>query len=194
MPALDEEDEQMLNDNLARQFLWAGRVGFWTQVGIGSISLVMAISAFLLDRRTGVGTRGAVALIQYLTLASLLLLAFTAIWSYRYMLIGKRIADFGIPEVASLSRTVWIGLVASTVGIVFSMLIMLFEAVQLFLYFLRAPQAGVPVVQTTSGPTSWVSAGDVLSLTVIILTTFVEVLVLALGLWLLFSTLSRRTR
>ena len=38
------------------------------------------------------------------------------------------------------------------------MLVMLFEVVQLLLYFLRAPQLEVPVIQKTGGgQESWVS-------------------------------------
>ena len=177
------------NDNLARAFLRTGRVGFWAQVAIGLVSVAMAVSAFVLDSTSGVGTRGTFVLIQYLTIASLLVLAFTTVWSYRYRLIADQIVDTArCPPTSALRRIVWIGVVATSIGLVLSMLIMLFEAVQLFLYFLRVPQAGIPVIQTTGGPATWVSAGDILSLTVIILTSFVEVLVLALGLWLLFRT------
>jgi hypothetical protein len=175
--------------DLAKAFSRTGRVGFWAQVGVGSISLAMAISAFVLDRRTSIGTRGTFVLIQYLMIASLLGLAFTTIWFYRYILLAERIADpINSPPMTSLRQIVWTGVAASTTSIVLSMLIMLFEAAQLFMYFLRAPQAGINVIQTTGGPATWVSAGDILNLTVIILTTFVEVLVLALGLWLLFAT------
>ena len=177
------------HDSLARAFLTTGRLGFWAQVGIGLLSVVMAVSAFIYDPGQGVGTRGAPALIKYLTIVSLLVLAFTMVWSYRYILMGRQIADTTqSPEASKVQRTVWIGVMASALGLILSMLIMLFEAVQLFIYFLRVPKAGVPVVQTTAGPASWVSAGDMLSLSVIILTAFVEMLVLALGLWLLFRT------
>ena len=88
---------------------------------------------------------------------------------------------------SSIQRIAWIEVAASTLGIVFSVLVMMFEVIQLLLYFLRAPQAGVPVVQTTSGgPTSWVSAGDIISLMGLIITMSVEVIILALSLWLLF--------
>lgn len=175
--------------DLARSFLRTGQVGFWVQVGIGLVSIAMVISAFVLDRRMGMGTRGTPALIQYLTAVSLLGLAFTTIWSYRYILLAERIADPArAPSIASLQRIVWTGVAASTISLVLSMLIMLFEAVQLFMYFLGAPQAGINVIQTTGGPATWVSAGDILSLTVVVLMTFIEVLVLALGLWLLFTT------
>jgi hypothetical protein len=174
---------------LAKAFLRTGRVGFWAQVGVGLISVVMAITAFVLDRRTSMGTRGTLALVQYLTAASLLGLAFTTVWSFRYILLADRIADPArSPSLTSLRQIVWTGVAASTVSLVLSMLIMLFEAVQLFTYFLRAPQAGINVIQTTGGPATWVSAGDILSLTVVILITFIEVLVLAMGLWLLFTT------
>jgi multisubunit Na+/H+ antiporter MnhC subunit len=78
---------------------------------------------------------------------------------------------------------------ASTLGIVFSMLVMFFEVAQLLIYFLCAPQAGIPVVQTTGGPASWVSAADILSLMALILTMVVEVTVLAFSLWLLLRTM-----
>jgi hypothetical protein len=69
---------------------------------------------------------------------------------------------------------------------------MMFEVVQLLLYFLRAPQAGVPVIQTTSsGSASWVSAGDMVGLLGLIFTMVVEIAVLALSLWLLFRTTAK---
>jgi hypothetical protein len=84
---------------------------------------------------------------------------------------------------------VWTGIKASTVGILFSMIVMFFEVGQLLIYFLRAPQAGIPVVQTTSGgPASWVSAADIAGLMALLLTMFVEVAVLAFSLWLLYRT------
>ena len=80
---------------------------------------------------------------------------------------------------------------ASALGIVFSMLVMLFEVAHLLIYFLRAPQAGVPVIQTTGGGrATWVSAADMLSLLAPIFTMFGELAVLTFSLWLLFRTTS----
>ncbi|MDQ2633785.1 MAG: DUF3611 family protein [Pseudomonadota bacterium] len=177
--------------SLSDAFRRTGRVGFWAQVIIGSLSLVMAVSAFVFDQRAGLGTRGALAWIQYLTIASLLVLLFTTVWFYRYARLAGTIADpVERPSLASLNRTVWTGVAATALGLVLSMLIMVSEAIQLFIYFLRAPQAGVPVVQTSAGAASWVSAGDILSLAAVIAIAFVEVVVLVLGLWLLFRTTS----
>ena len=70
----------------------------------------------------------------------------------------------------------------------FSMLLLLLEVTQLLIHFLRAPQAGVPVIQTTGNATaSWVSAADIMSLALIVI-MFGEFTVLAFSLRLLFRT------
>jgi hypothetical protein len=119
----------------------------------------------------------------------LLVLAFTTMWSYRYTRLAVRLADPDRrPAESAVQRTVWTGIKAGTIGIVFSMLVMLFEIGQLLIYFLRAPQAGIPVVQTTGGPASWVSAADIAGLMALLLTMFVEVAILAFSVWLLYRT------
>lgn len=176
--------------SLAGAFSRFGWIGFWLQIAIGSIPIALLIYASFFGGSDGIGTRGRFGLVQYLTIGSLCALAFTTIWFYRYTRLAHRIAMMdSSPSLQSLQRIAWVGVAASTVGIVFSGLVMLFEVTQLLFYFLRAPQAGVPVVQTTSGgPASWVSASDILSLMGLIFTTLIEIIVLALGLWLLFRT------
>jgi hypothetical protein len=178
-----------ISGGLAKSFSRLGWIGFWLQIAIGSIPAALLIYAFLFGNG-GIGTRSNFVLIEYLSIGSLLLLAFTTIWFYRYTRVGRRIAqpDRGL-SVSSIQRMAWIGVAASTVSIVFSAVVMMFEVAQLWLYFLRAPQAGVPVFQTTSGgPASWVSASDILGLMGLIFTMLIEVIVLVLGLWLLFRS------
>ena len=178
------------NDSLARAFSRLGWLGFWMQIAIGAIPLALIAYAFTFGSIRPAGTRSGFPLIQYLTIAGLLVLAFTTVWFYRYTRLAARIADpERRPTESSVQRTVWTGVMASTLGIVFSMLVMFLEVAQLLIYFLRAPQAGIPVVQTTGGPASWVSAADILSLMALILTMFVEITVLAFGLWLLLRTM-----
>ncbi|HEX4570163.1 MAG TPA: DUF3611 family protein [Dongiaceae bacterium] len=178
-----------ISGGLARLFSRLGWIGFWLQIAIGSVPVALLIYALLFSKG-GVGTRGSFALLQYLSMGSLLLLAFTTIWFYRYTRLGRRNAEPDRrPRVSSAQRIAWIGVAASTVSIVFSALVMMFEVTQLLFYFLRAPQAGIPVFQTTSGgPASWVSASDILGLMGLIFTMLVEVIVLALSLWLLFRS------
>jgi len=159
------------------------------QVAIGAIPLALTIYALVFGRNAAPGTRAGFPLIEYLSIASLLVLAFTTMWSYRYTRLAVRLADPGRrPAESDVQRTVWTGIKASTIGIVFSMLVMFFEVGQLLIYFLRAPQAGIPVIQTTGGPASWVSAADIAGLMALLLTMFVEVAVLAFSVWLLYRT------
>lgn len=177
------------SDSLSQSFSSLGWLGFWMQIVIGSVPLALTIYALAFGRNPAPGTRAGFPLIEYLSIAGLLVLAFTALWSFRYTRFAIRLADpKQRPERAAVQRTVWTGVKASTVGIVLSMLVMLFEVTQLLIYFLRAPQAGVPVVQTTGGPASWVSAADIAGLLALQLTMFVEVTVLVFSLWLLFRT------
>jgi Protein of unknown function (DUF3611) len=177
--------------SLAMTFSRLGWLGFWMQIGIGAVPVALTLYSLIFTRSSGAGTRAGFAIIEYLTIGSLLVLAFTTIWFYRYTRLASRIADpQRRPSQYAVQRVAWTGVAASTLGIVFSMLIMTLEVAQLLFYFLRAPQAGVPVVQTTGGgPASWVSAADIVSLLVLIVTTFIEVAVLALSLWLLCRAL-----
>jgi hypothetical protein len=114
--------------------------------------ILLAIYALIFGRNTGVGTRAGSPLNECLTIAGLIVMVFTTIWSYRYTRLGKQIADPARrPSEFEIRRVAWIGVAASAVGILFSMLVTLFEVVQLLIYFLRAPQAGVPAIQTTGG-------------------------------------------
>jgi hypothetical protein len=179
-----------IEGGLSEAFSRLGWLGFWLQIAIGSVPIALLIYAALFGGGDRFGTRGGFAPIGYLTIGSLLVLAFTTIWFYRYTRLANRIVDRDrSPSIRSLQRAAWIGAAASTLGIVFSALVMMFEVVQLLLYFLRAPQAGIPVIQTTgSGSASWVSAGDMVSLLGLIVTMLVEIAVLTLSLWLLFRT------
>ena len=178
------------NDSLSSSFSRLGWLGFWMQAAVGTIPLGLTIYALVFGRNPAPGTRAGFPLIQYLSLAGLLVLVFTTLWSYRYTRLAARIANPGRrPDETTVQGTVWTGIKASTVGILFSMIVMFFEVGQLLIYFLRAPQAGIPVVQTTSGgPASWVSAADIAGLMALLLTMFVEVAVLAFSLWLLYRT------
>jgi hypothetical protein len=178
--------------SLAESFSRLGWIGFWAQIAIGFVPAILTIYAFAVSRNAGAGTRGGFALVDFLTLVSLLVLAFTTIWFYRYTRLARRIADpQDRPALSVAQRAAWTSVAASTLGIVFSMLVMLFEVAQLLFYFLRAPQVGIPTVQTTGGgAASWLSAADIVSLLVLNLTLFVEFGVLALGLWLLFRAMT----
>jgi hypothetical protein len=180
-------------DSLAGTFRRLGRIGFWMQVVLGAFPVILMLYVFVFTGSLSVpGTRAGLQLIEHLTLLNLLVLVFTTIWFFRYRRLAERIADpASRPSRDSLLRTVWTGLVASSLGAIFSMLLLLLEVGQLLFYFLSAPQGGIPAIQAApavGSAGSWVSAVDVASLMSLLLTLSAEVIALVFGLWLLART------
>jgi hypothetical protein len=175
--------------SLSKSFRRLGWSGFWLQVVAGAFPLLFTFYTFVFSQSEG-GTRAGLPLVEYLTIGSFLILVFTTYWFFRYTGLAERIGNAGSrPSQTALIATVWTGVVASVMGILFSMLVMLLEVGHLLFYFLSAPQAGVPVVQPQGMATaSWVSAVDLMSLMSLLITLGAEVAVLAFGLWLLFRT------
>jgi hypothetical protein len=176
-------------ESLGRTFTLLGWTGFWSQLVLGSIPLLVMLYVFLFSGSV-INPRAGMPLVEYLSLADLLLLLFLIVWFYRYTRIAKSLADPATrPTESSLASRVWIGLAACSLGILFSLLVMLLEVGQLLFYFLAAPQAGIPAIQTTIGRSAnWVSAVDLVSLLTLLLTLAAQVIALTLGLWLLFRT------
>ena len=176
--------------SLAKTFSRLGRFGFWVQIVVGSIPFLLMLYTFIFTRSPS-GPRAGLAIVEYLTLASLLILVFTIIWFHRHTRLASRIADPpACPPASTVISAVWTGLIASGFGLLFSMLVMVIETGHLLFYFLAAPQGGVPVFQTPGAcPSSWVSAVDMMSLMALSLLVFAELIVLILSLWLLFRTM-----
>lgn len=172
---------------LANSFKRLGWIGFWLQIVFGSIPVLLMSYSFVFAQ-SPTGTRAGLPIVEYLTLGGLLILVFTTFWFYRYTRLAVLIRDPARrPTETALARAVWTGLIASSVAILFTILVMFVEVAHLLFYFLSAPQGGVPVIQTTGvGPASWVSAVDMLSLLSMVMTLLAELVVLMFSLWLLF--------
>ncbi len=176
-------DEQWIA-NKFRKFGW---LGVWVQIVLGILPLVM-LCYILLGKATGAETR--FGFIDYVALASLVILAFTTFWSYLYTRMGRRIADPGQrPEWTEVTKMLRIGIWASCAGIAISMLLLIVEFLRLLFLFLKTPQAGVPAIQFQADRTAWVSAVDMVSLLAEICTLAGELMVVALALHLLFAVL-----
>jgi hypothetical protein len=175
--------------SLARAFSRLGWVGFWLQIVCGSLP-VIGLGWYFIFSRSATPSRSGFPFVEYLTIASLLMLLFTTLWSYRYIRLGRRMLDpEKRPSEEYLVGVVWTGVVATTAGMLFSMIVILIETANLLLYFLKAPQAGMPVIQTSgTEAVHVVSAVDMVSLMALILILFAELIVLVLSLWLLFQT------
>lgn len=173
--------------SLARAFHRIGSAGFWLQVVVGVLSAILMIYLFVFSHSPS-GPRAGVRFVEYLTMASLLVLAFTTFWSHRYTLLARRLAEpQSRPSREAVVGAVWTGLVASSLGVLVSILILLVESAQLLFYFLSTPQVGVPVFQNPGGgAASWVSAADMVSMVCLVLILATEMIVLLSSLWLMF--------
>jgi hypothetical protein len=134
------------------------------------------------------GVRDSLGFTDYLALVGLCILAFTTFWSFYYTRLARRMQDpERRPTWDSVVRILWIGLWASCLGIVVSLVSLFIEVFRLLILFLKAPQGGVPAIRTElESRTQWVSAMDTVSLLTEVCTLTGEFLLLGLTLWLLF--------
>ncbi len=188
---MTEGRQTLKTDNLDKAFSRLGWCGFWALVVMGALPIIIMFYTFVFTGRPSGGSRSGLPFVQILSTVGLLLSVFIALWFYRYTRIARRIQDpASRPSESSLRRTVRTGLVATILAIFFSMLVLLFEVGTLLFYFLSAPQAGLPTVQTTtSGVASWVSAVDMMNLLSVILTLGGDIFALIFGLLLLSRTM-----
>jgi hypothetical protein len=189
LQGLQEAITPSKSKSLAGAFSRLGWAGFWLQVVFGTLP-ILVMGYYFAFSRPDPDSRGGLGFVGYLTIINLLMLVFTTYWSYRYTRIGRRIRDpEQSPSESALIKTVWTGVVATTAGMLFSMLVILIETANLLFYFLKSPQAGIPVIQTSgAASTHWVSSVDMLSLMALVLFLFAELVVLVFSLWLLFRT------
>ena len=175
--------------SLAGAFLRLGWAGFWLQVVFGSLPILVLLYYLIFSKRAP-DASGGFGFMEYLTIINLVLLIFTTYWSFRYTRIGRQIrSQQPGPSESHLIGTVWTGVMATTVSMLFSMIAIIIEAANLLFYFLKAPQAGIPVIQTSGvGGSYFATSVDMISLMALVLFLFAELIVLVFSLWLLFRT------
>jgi cytochrome b561 len=172
-------------EKLARGFIRVGWLGMWGQLILAIIPFFML--GYLIVRKT-TGQQMTFQFTDLVALAGLLILFFTTFWSWRYTRLGKRMLEpERRPTLDKAARVLWVGLWAGVLGVVMSLLLLISSAFRLLFLFMKAPQGGVPVIQTAATDrTYWVSALDVVSLLAELCTLAGELMVLGLTLWLLF--------
>ena len=173
-------------ESLARQFSRLGWVGFWVQLVLISLPILLLLYVLFIASPESAQRKG-IDLSNYLSYGSLLVMFFTIFWFYRYTRLGKRIPDpESRPPQSSVMRTLWIGLGASGLGILFSMILMINAVLRILFVLLATPQTGVPLAAPGGDPAKTLSAIDAVSLTSLLFTLTAELIVLAFSLWLLF--------
>jgi len=173
-------------ESLAKQFSRLGWIGFWMQVALLSIPILLLLYVLFFNSPESAQRRG-IDLSNYLSYGSLLVMLFTTYWFFRYTRLANRIADPELrPPQSSVMRTLWIGLGASSLGIFFSMILMMNAVFRLLFVLLATPQTGVAFASPGGDPAKTLSAIDAVSLTSVLFILTAELIVLAFSLWLLF--------
>jgi hypothetical protein len=131
---------------IGRAFARVGWTGLCLQGVLITLPLLMLGSVIF---GNVVGVREPPDFTEYLALVGMLILAFTTFWSFYYTRVARRIEDPARrPTWDSIIKILWIGLWASCLGIVISLLSLFIEVTRLLILFLKAPQAGVPLMRT----------------------------------------------
>lgn len=177
-------------ETISRAFTRLGWLGFWIQVALATLPIVML--GFIVVRSNAVPLPGRrFDLREYMAFGSLLILIFTMYWSYRYTVLGKRMLTAEQrPSSSSVIKSLWIGNLVGCVGAYISVALLLATVGRLLFVFMNAPQGGMQVVQTaTEQRAGWISTMDMLDLMTIVFSLTAELTVLAFSLWLLFRML-----
>ena len=172
---------------MARSFSRLGWTGFWIQLVLVIIPVQLFIYVVVFSRPDSAQQRG-IDLSNYLSYGGLLVLLFTMLWFYRYTRLARRIADPELrPSQKSVMRTLWIGVWASCIGILFSMLLLISAAARLLFALMTMPQTGIPVAALSEGDSvRTLSAIDASSLASLLIMLTAELIVLGFSLWLLY--------
>ena len=183
------------SETLAKAFSRWGRSGFWVLVATGIFPLIIMVYTLFFSGQSPDHGRSGLPLIRFFSTVGFLLLVFLAFWFYRYTRIAFRLQDpESRPSDSSLLKTVYTGVTASSLAILFSMLVLLFEVGALLFSLMSVPLAGFWFVQTAGAPVAnLVSTVDIMNLMSVILTLGGEIIALIIGLLLLFRTIQAQS-
>jgi multisubunit Na+/H+ antiporter MnhG subunit len=189
--ATDIEWSAQKRETLGDQFSVLGKVGFFVQLALLAIPVLLAVYIFLVGRSNQASGTG-IDFGSYVSFASVLVMIFTTYWFFRYMRLGQRMKDPSRhPSRSAVLTTLWVGLWAGCLGIAFSMLLLLAAAWRILFVLLTNPQSGMLIAPTAgTNPTYTLSAIDAVNLTLLIISLGAELMVLGLTLWLLFRVTS----
>lgn len=185
---LSAEWTQADRDVLAARFWRWGWAGFFIQLALLAVPILLAVYVLVPNATSGQAVKS-IDLRNYLSYGSLFIMLFTTYWFFRYTRLAQRIKDPAqSPSQSSIVSTLWVGLWAGGLGIVFSMLLLFGAAWRLLSVLLGNPQTGIMVAPSLGdNPTGSISAIDAVSLTSLLVMLAAELMVFAMTLWLLFK-------
>lgn len=185
---LDTEWSTETRQRIGRQFSLLGKVGFWIQLALLAVAVVLTALILFLGPASRGGAIG-FNLGTFLSLASVIVTIFTTFWFFRYVQLGSDLKDpERYPPASSLVSTLWIGLWAGCLGLAFSMLVLIGSAWRMMFVLLANPQSGMLIAPNLGTyPTFSISAMDAVNLVSLLVMLAAEMIVVGITLWLLFT-------
>jgi len=171
--------------NIASSLRRLGWVGFWFQVVLGVIPIVVLIIK-MFSGQSQINTPFGL----FLTFVCLLALLLTMYWSFHYVRLGRKLkdADLRFPKGAVI-QSLWIGLTINIVGMICAVLIGMGRLATLTFNMLTFPQGATVITSQAQNNvinrTPWIAPSDMIILQAIINTIAAELVGIIIAILLL---------
>ena len=137
---------------IAANFRYLGWIGFWCQVVLGSIPVILVTFQWFFSskpQQIGVPDSG-----NILSFIDILTLVFTIYWCFRYTQLASKLEkSHQRPAKVRIVREVWIGIIANIVVILLAALIGMVTVGGLLYVILSLPQGAATILQPAPGGT-----------------------------------------
>ncbi|ELS04234.1 Protein of unknown function (DUF3611) [Xenococcus sp. PCC 7305] len=135
---------------IARTFRRLGWIGFWSQIILGLIPIVLMIFQGIFSSKsqlTGVPDSG-----NILSFIDILTLLFTIYWCFRYTRLASKLENSNqLPPKVRVTREVWIGIIANLGVILLAVLIGMITVGGLLYVILSLPPGAATILQPAPG-------------------------------------------
>ncbi|MBE9224955.1 DUF3611 family protein [Phormidium sp. LEGE 05292] len=174
---------------IATEMRLIGWTGFWLQMFFGFIPISFAISFLFIPRNPNkLGGSGSVAF--FFGYASLIALIFTLYWCFRYTRIGQRLPNPDIrPSRVEVIRTLSIGLLVNLAGMIFAVIVAMYQVNNLLVKLLSLPQGSSTIFTPTQGAAVMarvpITPLQMMGLQAVISAIAAQIIGLIVSLWLL---------
>jgi hypothetical protein len=174
---------------IATEMRVIGWTGFWLQLFFGFIPVALAVFFLFIPRNPNrLGSSGSVAF--FFGYASLIALIFTIYWCFRYTRIGQKLTNTEIrPSRFEVTRTLSIGLLVNLAGLIFAVIVAMYQVNNLLVKLLSLPQGSSTIFSPTQSSTVVarvpITPLQMMGLQAVISAIAAEIIGLIVALWLL---------
>lgn len=180
---------------IAKSFHRWGWIGFWVQLGLGIIPILILLFVLLFDNKPNASQAGNAWLGTILAYGCLLTLIFTIYWCFHYTQLSDRLRNLDTrPSKAEIRRSLWIGILVNLCGMTCALIVALWQVGTLLFRMLSLPPGASTIYTPVPGaavvnPGSIVVPMNMIALQAMINTIAAELVGLMVTLWLLYRVL-----